>query len=530
MNISTRFDSIGDRILFYAGVGALLIAEFFVANLANVQAQATPSDTTPPTISSVTVTDIGYFTATINWTTNEPAMGQVAFCTTYLVGCANNTPIVSEFTTQHVINLSGLTPGTYYYIWIKAFDASQNLRTYYRTFRTVNSTTITPGPTPTPTTSITPTPTPGADRTPPIISSVIVSGVTPFAANIAWMTNEPADGQIAFCTFYIIGCANATPLVADFTAEHIINLSGLNPGTYYYMWIKSKDAAGNLRTYYRSFRTATYVPGQTPTPTPTQTMCAPPPCAVPPIGCTIRGGNMCDPGNYCILVCPNTSPTPTPGADRIAPIISSVTVTNVTSFYASINWVTNEPADAQIAFCTTYLVGCANNTPLVAELATMHVINLSGLTPGTYYYIWIKSKDASGNLRTFYRTFRTVNSTTITPGPTPTPTTSISPTPTPGADITPPVISSVTVTGITPFAASINWMTNEVADGQVAFCTTYLVGCANNTPIVPGTMGHNIFLSGLTPGTYYYIWIKSRDTAGNLRTFYRTFRTSTGTI
>ena len=115
-----------------------------------------------------------------------------------------------------------------------------------------------------------------------------------------------------------------------------------------------------------------------------------------------------------------TTPTPTPTpVDTTPPVISGVSVTNITPFAADVNWTTNEPADGQVSFCTSLLSACTNNTPVVSVLTTNHVINLSGLVPKTAYYITIKSKDASGNLRTMTSSFTTL--TSITPTPTPTP-------------------------------------------------------------------------------------------------------------
>ncbi|MDP3953877.1 MAG: PA14 domain-containing protein, partial [bacterium] len=51
------------------------------------------------------------------------------------------------------------------------------------------------------------------------------------------------------------------------------------------------------------------------------------------------------------------------------------------------------------------------------------------------------------------------------------------------ADTTPPVISNITTSNITQSAASINWNTNELSDGQVEFCKTQ-TKCGMNTPIV----------------------------------------------
>ena len=93
--------------------------------------------------------------------------------------------------------------------------------------------------------------------------------------------------------------------------------------------------------------------------------------------------------------------------DTTAPYISNITVTNITPYSATINWMTNEPADGQVEFCATY-TRCGNNTPIDPVLVLQHSVTLSSLAPNTYYYAWIKSKDATGNLRESYRTFRTL--------------------------------------------------------------------------------------------------------------------------
>ena len=128
-------------------------------------ATATPSptpDTTTPIISSISTTNIGQLTASINWTTNESANGQVEFLVGPCPGVSNClTPIVSQLTINHGINLSGLIANTSYTYRVKSKDALGNLAvSSNQTFRTLS----TPSPTPTPTS--TPTPTPTAIPTP----------------------------------------------------------------------------------------------------------------------------------------------------------------------------------------------------------------------------------------------------------------------------------------------------------------------------------------------------------------------------
>lgn len=358
---------LGQKPLYKFLVLGIISVSVFVLLPSVIKAQ-TSTDTTPPVISSVRSVSISGGVA-IQWDTNEPADSRLAVYTAASCPAPNCMPPVikevSSLTVAHTMVVMNLIPGTTYTYIVLSADAQGNEARYDN--RTFSYSSISPTPTP-----ITyPTPTPGIDITAPYISSITSTAITPFTATINWATNEPADSQVEFCPTYTT-CGNNTPIVSDLTLQHTINLSGLTPSTYYYYWVKSKDAAGNLRiNYYRTFKTTS---GATTSPTPTPIVSA--------------------------------SPAPT-STDITAPYISYVTITNVTQFVATVNWTTNEPADGQIAFCTTYLVGCANNTPLVNQLTTQHTINLSGLTPSTYYYMWIKSRDAAGNLRTYYRSFKT---------------------------------------------------------------------------------------------------------------------------
>ena len=84
------------------------------------------SDTTPPVISSIAVTNITSTLATINWTTNEPSDGQIEFASPCpSSGCL--TMLVSSLTTSHAVTLGSLSPNTQYVFKIRSKDASGNL-------------------------------------------------------------------------------------------------------------------------------------------------------------------------------------------------------------------------------------------------------------------------------------------------------------------------------------------------------------------------------------------------------------------
>jgi hypothetical protein len=338
------------------------------------------------------------------------------------------------------------------------------------------------------------------DTTPPWVTRWAVTNVTPFAATINWTTDEPADGRVEFCKTWT-HCANFTPLVPGLTVEHTINLSGLSPYTRYYFWVYSRDQWGNLREYgYRTFTTS--YAQTSPTPAPSFT---PAPTATP-------------------WPTPFPTTTPVPSPDTTLPWVMKWSVTNILPFSATINWTTDEPTDAKVEFCTTW-VNCGNFTPLVPGYTTNHSINLSGLTPGTKYFFWLYSRDAAGNMRVYV--YRTFNTAWTLPTPTPTPTPYPSQPPIIYPDTTMPWVMRWTVTNITNSSAQIDWIMDELTDGRVEYCLSW-VNCANFTPLNSNySYNHTALLTGLKPYTRYYFWIHSRDMAGNLRIYgYRTFTTA----
>ncbi|HEV8468572.1 MAG TPA: S8 family serine peptidase [Candidatus Limnocylindria bacterium] len=83
------------------------------------------ADTTPPKITAVGASAITHQAATITWTTDERADGQVEYGTTSAYGSA--TPISSTFVTSHSIGLSALSPTTAYHYRVKSRDGWGNL-------------------------------------------------------------------------------------------------------------------------------------------------------------------------------------------------------------------------------------------------------------------------------------------------------------------------------------------------------------------------------------------------------------------
>ena len=277
----------------------------------------TASDTTPPTISSVSASSITQNSATITWTTNESSDSQVEYGLTTSYG--NSTTLNTSLVTSHSQTLSGLSASTLYHYRVKSKDAAGNLATSGDyTFTTTAS-----------------------DTTPPTISSVSASSITKNSATITWTTNESSDSQVEYGLTTSYG--NSTTLNTSMVTSHSQTLSGLSASTLYHYRVKSKDAAGNLATS----------------------------------------------GDYTFT---------TTASDTTPPTISSVSASSITQNSATITWTTNESSDSQVEYGLTTSYG--SSTTLNTSMVTSHSQSLSGLSASTLYHYRVKSKDAAGNLAT----------------------------------------------------------------------------------------------------------------------------------
>jgi hypothetical protein len=84
------------------------------------------------------------------------------------------------------------------------------------------------------------------DNTPPVLSGIASSNITPSGATIGWTSNEPATSQVDYGLTTSYGMS--TTLDNALLVSHSQVLSGLTSSTLYHYRVKSRDAAGNLAT------------------------------------------------------------------------------------------------------------------------------------------------------------------------------------------------------------------------------------------------------------------------------------------
>ena len=86
--------------------------------------------------------------------------------------------------------------------------------------------------------------------------------------------------------------------------------------------------------------------------------------------------------------------TDTALADFLPPVISEVTVTNITTNEADIVWATDEPATEEVFFGTTPELGLRASE---SDVTTSHILHLNGLSNNATYYFDVGSTDTAGN-------------------------------------------------------------------------------------------------------------------------------------
>lgn len=191
------------------------------------------------------------------------------------------------------------------------------------------------------------------------------------------------------------------------------------------------------------------------------------------------------------------------GPDTIGPNLSSLAISNITSSTFDIvnfNLVTDD-RDTNPLFNVYWSL--TNTQPATTtkffnlNYAKSNTIQVDGLTNGKKYYVWVVGEDATGN-----KTTKELEATTLdNEGPTGTTNLAVG-----GATAT-----SIDVTGFNLVDDNV-----KVTEFDIYYATSTTKPTAANVTLTKTDAGSKYTITGLTASTGYYVWVDSKDAAGNV--------------
>jgi len=483
----------------------------------NSGAQASTPDVPAPAFSiQPFVTDIGNFTATVNWSTERASSGQIRFGLTD--STMNEVESDPDFQASHAVVLNNLQAETTYFLQVDAFN-SKGVMT--------SSDTV----------SFTTDSIPPVDLAPPkIISGPLVKNITDVSAVIEWETDKASNSSV-------VVAGGSTFTLDPLTTFHSVLLTGLTADTGYATVVSSTDDNGLTSTPVPANFTTLALPDSTlpsfvsgPTISSidydkfTVSFCADEPVtSVISIETTGTGdstlGDRTDftldsaaachqfvvtgltpRTQYTVVVAitdiasngPVTSEplnvTTLFDLDILPPEITGPIVTDITQSTAIVRWTTNEASTSGVS----YSDGSIDNLLEDEALVSTHTMYLSGLSASTTYTLTASSTDAAGNGPSISAP---VEFTTLDLPDT----------------TAPQIIASPFVENITTHSADILWTTNESASHLV-----YL-GLADDAldqtfSLTGLSTEHRVPVVNLSADTIYFFQVESSDLAGNTAT------------
>jgi len=510
-------------------------------------------DTTAPTISNIAVGNITQTGAIITWTTNEVSDSQVDYGVTSALG--TSTTLDNNDVTGHSVAMTGLTANTTYFYRVKSRDPSGNLvQSSTASFRTLAVATP-------PSMTIT-APADGSTVNGSVVNvsytqtgnlsevdhvhlqldsnaevrdldndgSYQFTGVTPGAHMImgylARADHSKINGTDAMVSFTVQAVSTTTATLslvpatltisstATFNVAVRVNTNGMATnavqfeviypsnrlqvtgvsGTGSAYGIEAENTTGTGFVRMARGNIATVTGDQLVATISFQGLSA---GAANVVFISSKSAVLRASDSVNVLGATNGgSYTLTAGGDTTPPAITNVSASNISSVTARISWATNESADSLVEYGLTTAYGLSTSTD--TTLLTSHVMNLANLQPNTMYNYRVRSRDAAGNVSfSANNTFMTLSA--------------------PAGDTTPPVISGVSVSGISQTGATVNFTTNEPASRLVEYGPTTSYGfSASNAGL---STSHAQALTGLTPGTTYNYRVRATDAANNASAF-----------
>lgn len=178
-------------------------------------------------------------------------------------------------------------------------------------------------------------------------------------------------------------------------------------------------------------------------------------------------------------------------ADETPPVISSVSVIDISTSTAKIVWTTDESSTSRVDYGLDNSYG---NNEISLVYATSHSIDLSNLSPSTTYYYKVESVDSSSNVATS----SDLNFTTEDL-----------------PDITAPGISGISVDPESN-SVTVYWTTDELASSIVEYGpSSNYTASTTESNLTPRVNNHQIEITGLESCVTYHYRVISNDSSGN---------------
>jgi len=179
------------------------------------------------------------------------------------------------------------------------------------------------------------------DTTPPVLSDIDVSETAPGTVTFSWRTNEPATSIVRWDDNYGGSGSLAYDLRDNLLkTTHQLELSGFTAGQTVHYRIRSVDGAGNLGDTETTFITIVQ-------------------------------------------------------SDAQPPVISSLGATTDAAVQnVLVLWVTDEPSDSRVEWGVDTSYGNLDSEP---GLVIQHLVQLSGVAPGSTIHYRVRTTDGSGN-------------------------------------------------------------------------------------------------------------------------------------
>ena len=362
-------------------------------------------DTTAPTISGRTASNITGSSATITWTTNEAATSRVEYGLTTSYG--SSTALDPTLVTAHSVTITGLAPSTTYNWRVRSMDAAGNETV------SANSTFATA--------AVSDTTVPTVTWSGPPANSILLGTVTLTAT----ASDNVAVGGVQFLLD-----GNTLLGTEDTTSPYSFswNTTTASNGTHT-LQARARDTSGNTATtaaisvtvdnlaptgsvVINSNAAATRNTTVTLTLSASDTQGPVTQMRFSNDGTTFSTAEAYATSKSWALTSGDgtktvyvqyrdaagnwsTAATDTIVLDTTAPSTSAIAATVVTSSSVTITWTTNEPSTSQVDYGPTTIYG--STTPLDSTLVTAHSVTLIGLTSNATYNFRVRSSDALAN-------------------------------------------------------------------------------------------------------------------------------------